>query len=141
MLRRLHVTQLCLTDVLHNVTSNQLSGHSQQGKPTFLMAQVVWYPQSLEPQVKLKSESVEIDTISLNNAYEHVEQPLSKEKQQQEKPNKINLGQAHTLFTAHTAWNEELVLFTVALYTCRQQVANATSSIGEVRSGFGMLCM
>ena len=58
---------------------------------SFGMAQIVWYPQSLEPQVKLKSESAEIDTVSLNNAYEHVEQPLSKEKQQQEKPNKINL--------------------------------------------------
>lgn len=51
-----------------------------------------------------------IDTISSKSAYEHAEQPSSKEQRQQEKPINTNPGQAHTLFTAHAMLDEELLI-------------------------------
>ena len=103
------------------------------------MAQVVWYPQSLETQAGLDVRIGGIGTVSLNNAYEHAERSLSKGEQQQEKPNKTNLGQAHTRFTAHTALDEELVL---TLWPCTragnrlqmQQTALAESETDPVCS-------
>ena len=75
-----------------------------------------------------------IGTNSSKDAYEHVEQPLSKEQQQQEKPNKTNPGLAQTVFTAHTMLDEELVLSRLPCQKCDKQH-------WEVRSGFSMICM